>query len=288
MTERRACDAARGKPARRASGLRCWCRASTRKPRSPRWSRDFRAALPQATVYVYDNNSTDRTVEVARAAGAVVRRETHQGKGNVVRRMFADIDADIYVLVDGDATYDAPSAPTMIARLIDERLDMVVAARVHQDDAAYRPRPRHRQPAADRLRRHGVRRDVHRHPVRLPGVLAPLREIVSGAVARLRDRDRADRACARARAAGRRDRDAVLRAPGGLGVEALDLARRLPHPAAPSSSSTARSGRCAFFSAHRHRARPRCRSGSRSRSSSHFIEYGHRAAAADRDPVDRA
>ncbi len=100
--------------------------------------RDFRAALPQAAVYVYDNNSTDRTMEVARASGAVVRRETHQGKGNVVRRMFSDIDADVYVLVDGDATYDAPSAPAMIARLLEDRLDMVVAARVHADDAAYR------------------------------------------------------------------------------------------------------------------------------------------------------
>ena len=89
-------------------------------------------------IYVYDNNSTDRTVEVARAAGAVVRRETHQGKGNVVRRMFADVDADVYVLVDGDATYDATSAPTMISRLVEERLDMVVAARRHVDDAAYR------------------------------------------------------------------------------------------------------------------------------------------------------
>ena len=82
---------------------------------------DFNAALPQATIYVYDNNSTDRTAEIARDAGAVVRRETHQGKGYVVRRMFADIDADIYVLVDGDATYDAPSAPTMIERLLEER-----------------------------------------------------------------------------------------------------------------------------------------------------------------------
>jgi glycosyltransferase involved in cell wall biosynthesis len=99
---------------------------------------DFRAALPQATLYVYDNNSTDGTADAARAAGAVVRRETHQGKGNVVRRMFSDIDADVYVLVDGDATYDAPSAPAMIARLLEERLDMVVAARVHADDAAYR------------------------------------------------------------------------------------------------------------------------------------------------------
>src|SRR5262245_55248132 len=99
---------------------------------------DFRAALPQAEIYVYDNNSTDRTIEVARAAGAKVRREIHQGKGHVVRRMFSDIDADFYVLVDGDATYDAPSAPAMIARLIEGRLDMVVACRMQQDAAAYR------------------------------------------------------------------------------------------------------------------------------------------------------
>src|SRR5262245_42137631 len=99
---------------------------------------DFRAALPEAAIYVYDNNSTDRTAEVAREAGATVRRETHQGKGNVVRRMFADVDAEIYVLVDGDATYDAPSARAMIARLIEDRLDMVVAARVEEDEAAYR------------------------------------------------------------------------------------------------------------------------------------------------------
>ena len=77
---------------------------------------DFRAALPEAAIYVYDNNSTDRTVEAARRAGAVVRRETYQGKGHVVRRMFNDVEADVYVLVDGDATYDAASAPAMIAQ----------------------------------------------------------------------------------------------------------------------------------------------------------------------------
>jgi glycosyltransferase involved in cell wall biosynthesis len=100
---------------------------------------DFRAALPHAPVYVYDNNSQDRTVEVAREAGAVVRRELHQGKGHVVRRMFTDVEADIYVLVDGDATYDAPSVRTMIDRLFEDRLDMVVAARIDQEVAAYRP-----------------------------------------------------------------------------------------------------------------------------------------------------
>ncbi|MBI3699376.1 MAG: glycosyltransferase [Afipia sp.] len=100
---------------------------------------DFQAALPTAAIYVYDNNSSDRTTAVARDAGAEVRSERRQGKGHVVRRMFADIDADIYVLVDGDATYDAPSAPKMIARLMDDHLDMVVGFRVDQEQAAYRP-----------------------------------------------------------------------------------------------------------------------------------------------------
>ena len=99
---------------------------------------DFRKVLPSASIHVYDNNSRDGTFEAAQAAGAFVRREPNQGKGNVVRRMFADIDADIYVLVDGDATYAAPSAPTMIARLLDEGLDMVVGARVDQSQEAYR------------------------------------------------------------------------------------------------------------------------------------------------------
>jgi glycosyltransferase involved in cell wall biosynthesis len=98
----------------------------------------FRQALPSAQIYVYDNNSKDRTAAVAREAGAEVRSERRQGKGHVVRRMFADIDADIYVLVDGDATYDAPSAPRMIERLVGEQLDMVVGLRVDQVKAAYR------------------------------------------------------------------------------------------------------------------------------------------------------
>jgi len=98
---------------------------------------DFRAALPDATIYVYDNNSTDDTTDRAREAGALVGRETQQGKGHVVRRMFRDIDADVFVLVDGDATYDAASAAALIAELTDGGADMVVGARVGQQ-AAYR------------------------------------------------------------------------------------------------------------------------------------------------------
>ena len=99
---------------------------------------DFRKVLPSAQIYVYDNNSKDRTAAIAREAGAEVRAERRQGKGHVVRRMFADIDAAIYVLVDGDATYDAPSAPRMIEMLVSEHLDMVVGLRVDQNKAAYR------------------------------------------------------------------------------------------------------------------------------------------------------
>jgi glycosyltransferase involved in cell wall biosynthesis len=100
---------------------------------------DFQNALPDAAVYVYDNNSVDGTVLLARAAGAEVRRERLQGKGNVVRRMFSDIDADIYILVDGDDTYDAGAAPGMVQMLRERQLDMVSAARYDPDGAAYRP-----------------------------------------------------------------------------------------------------------------------------------------------------
>jgi glycosyltransferase involved in cell wall biosynthesis len=98
----------------------------------------FRAALPDATVYVYDNNSRDRTAEVARQAGAVVRIERMQGKGHVVRRMFADIDADIYLMADGDLTYDPKAAPEMVRLLTDQQLDMVVGTRLHEAKEAYR------------------------------------------------------------------------------------------------------------------------------------------------------
>jgi len=101
--------------------------------------RDFRRVLPAAVIYVYDNNSSDQTAERARAAGAVVRMEERQGKGNVVRRMFADIDADIYVLVDGDDTYDAEAAPRLIGSAIQTGSDLITARRIHTDAAAYRP-----------------------------------------------------------------------------------------------------------------------------------------------------
>jgi glycosyltransferase involved in cell wall biosynthesis len=98
----------------------------------------FRKALPSATVYVYDNNSADRTRDIASKAGAVVRSERQQGKGHVVRRMFADIDADVYVMADGDLTYDPQAAPEMVALLLGEQLDMVVGTRKHEEKEAYR------------------------------------------------------------------------------------------------------------------------------------------------------
>lgn len=99
---------------------------------------DFKKSLPTATVYVFDNNSTDHTVARAIEAGAIVRLVPLQGKGNVVRRMFADVDAAIYIMVDGDGTYDASAAPALVAKLLQDGLDMVVAARVTDEQEAYR------------------------------------------------------------------------------------------------------------------------------------------------------
>ena len=98
----------------------------------------FRRALPNATIYVYDNNSRDRTKEVAAEAGAVVRTEPQQGKGRVVRRMFADIEADVYIMADGDLTYEPEAAPEMVRMLLEDQLDMVVGTRKHEAVEAYR------------------------------------------------------------------------------------------------------------------------------------------------------
>lgn len=99
---------------------------------------DFRAALPDAVIYVYDNNSMDRTAEVAREAGAIVRTETQQGKGHVVRRMFRDIDADFYIMADGDDTYEASIAPSMLKLAMDGHHDLVNCVRRETENAAYR------------------------------------------------------------------------------------------------------------------------------------------------------
>lgn len=100
---------------------------------------DFKEALPSASIYVCDNNSTDRTIEMAKNAGAIVKLEAQQGKGNVVRRMFADVDADVFVLVDGDNTYEAAAAPRMVDLLVAEGLDMITGCRVTDIKEAYRP-----------------------------------------------------------------------------------------------------------------------------------------------------
>ena len=99
---------------------------------------DFNEAFPDATIYVFDNNSSDGSVDIARRCGAQVRKEPQQGKGNVVRRMFADVDADVYLLVDGDDTYSAKSGPAMVKLLLDQQLDMVVAKRISTDAGSYR------------------------------------------------------------------------------------------------------------------------------------------------------
>ncbi len=101
--------------------------------------RHFHEVIPEALVYVYDNNSRDQTLHVAEQAGAIVRKEPLQGKGNVVRRMFADIEADVYILADGDETYDVASAPKLVNRLIRNKLDMVSGSRVPTATNAYRP-----------------------------------------------------------------------------------------------------------------------------------------------------
>lgn len=98
----------------------------------------FRAALPDASIYVFDNASTDATAEEARTAGAMVITETTRGKGNVMRRAFAEVEADVYVMADGDGTYDAARAPEMVALLLEERLDMVVGARADAGGNTYR------------------------------------------------------------------------------------------------------------------------------------------------------
>ena len=151
--------------------------------------RAFARELPYAQIYVYDNNSTDRTADVARAAGAQIGREQLKGKGHVIRRMFADIDADAYVLVDGDDTYDASSAQPMVDLLFESGLDMVTGTRITEIRAAYRTG--HRSEMFFYRHRDAYLREPNlRYAVRLSGVQPTVRQELPCAECRLRDRDR--------------------------------------------------------------------------------------------------
>ena len=149
--------------------------------------RDFKRVLPQATVYVYDNNSKDRTSELAAAAGAVVRHEYQQGKGNVLRRMFREIDADCYILVDGDDTYPAESAPEMARLVLEHQADMVVGDRLSSTyfTENKRPLPQFRQQPGARLHQPAVRRQDPGHHDRLPGLQLQFCQDLPGFVPRL-------------------------------------------------------------------------------------------------------
>ena len=197
----------------------------------------FRAALPGAAIYVYDNNSTDRTVEVAREAGAIVRRERIQGKGAVVRRMFADVDADIYVMADGDATYDAASAPTLIARLVDEQLDMIVGSRLSQGAESYRRGHRFGNALLTGMLARLFGRSFTDILFGLSRVLAAVREELPLAVGGVRDRDGDFCPCARTQDAVRGDRDALF----SRGRKARSPSSA---PMATAGASCRRSSRC--------------------------------------------
>ena len=147
---------------------------------------DFRRVLPDATVYVYDNNSTDGTAELAAGAGAVVRHEYQQGKGNVMRRMFREIDAEAYILVDGDDTYPAEAAPEMVAAVTERQADMVVGDRLSSTYYTQNKRPFHNF-GNDLVRffKSFVWRQDQGHYDRLPRVQLPVRQDLSRAVPRV-------------------------------------------------------------------------------------------------------
>ncbi len=148
--------------------------------------RDFKAALPHADIYVYDNNSTDRTAEIAMAEGAIVRKEPRQGKGNVIRAMFEDIDADVYVMADGDDTYPADTAPAMVDKVL-EGYDMVIGDRLSstyfQENETI---PQLWQPLGTRFHQRPVPCGRHRHHDRLPSVFVHIRQDLPSAFAWLR------------------------------------------------------------------------------------------------------
>lgn len=148
--------------------------------------RDFKASLPQADIYVYDNNSTDRTADIAASEGAIVRKEPRQGKGNVIRAMFEDIDADVYIMSDGDDTYPADAAPAMVNKVL-EGYDMVIGDRLSSTYFQENKRPFHNfGNFGTWFHQWPVPCERHRHHDRLPCLLVHVRQNLSGAFARLR------------------------------------------------------------------------------------------------------
>jgi hypothetical protein len=214
--------------------------------------KDFRAALPGAVIYVYDNNSRDQTSARAAEAGAVVRNESRQGKGNVVRRMFADVEADIYVLVDGDDTYDAPHD------FSDDRRGRRPADRPAHPYRCRRlsPRPCAGQPSTDGPDISSVQRASVGHAERLPDFLAAFCEKLSLHRRGVRHRDRADRPCRAADDAHVGNGHPLQGAPGGFGEQAEHLSRRLPHPG-DHRLSDARGAAAGLLCHHRHFLRRR-------------------------------
>lgn len=152
---------------------------------------DLRRAVPTMDVFVYDNCSTDRTREVAEGAGAEVRVEERPGKGHVIRRALADIDADVYVMIDGDDTYDAYALPEMLTTLLDGPFDQVIGVRIAAEKSAFRSGHQARQPHVQPSRVSHLRATGHRHAQWLPRLLASLRQVLPGDVTCLRDRNRA-------------------------------------------------------------------------------------------------
>ena len=246
----------------------------------------FRAALPDATIYVYDNNRATAPsrsrARRARSSGA----ERIQGKGAVVRRMFADVDADIYVMADGDATYDAASAPALVARMLDEQLDMVVGCRVREAAAAYRRGHRFGNALLTGHARQAVRAQLHRH---LQGYRVFSRRFVKSfpvlSVGFEIETEISVHALELKMPVAEIETP-LFRAAGGVGVEAQHLSRRLAHPAARSRRCTGSSGRCGS-SVRSVRAAAR-RGGPRDPAGDHLCADRARAALPDRDPGDRA
>ena len=205
---------------------------------------DLRAAMPAIEVFVYDNCSTDGTVEVAVAAGAEVRSEPVKGKGNVIRRALADIDADVYVMVDGDDTYDAAAVPEMVRVLLSGPYDQVTGVRTPSNRGAYRSGHEMGNRMFNRVVSRIFGYPGQRHAQRLPRLLPALRQVLPGDLPRVRDRDRADRPRhQQPRPAGRGPRR-VQGPRRGVGEQAADLPRRHPdrpddHPAAPPRAAMA-------------------------------------------------